>query len=152
MGLSVVVGLIGFLVLAPEEPAPEAAPVPPIQPNTLIRIDPASMEIEDRHELSAYPKGVVFSAGLVWILEEGILEVFDPATSEIIGRTGFGFEPCYIAVTSSGVVVGDCEHHQLYRVDTDLEVNEMDPGPLVRRHFFAVIETVGGLWVLAGYD
>ena len=62
VGLSVVAGLIGFLVLAPDEPAPEA-PIVPIQPNTLIRIDPASMEIDARYELSAVPKGVVFAAG-----------------------------------------------------------------------------------------
>ena len=51
VGLSVVVGLIVFLVLAPEEPTAEA-PIVPIQPNTLIRIDPASMEIDARYELS----------------------------------------------------------------------------------------------------
>ncbi len=152
VGLSVVAGLIGFLVLAPEEPAPESPAVPPIQPNTLIRIDPASMEIEDRYELSAYPKGVVFADGLVWILEEGILEVLDPATIRDHRRTGFGFEPCHIAVTSSDVVVGDCEHHQLYQVDTDLDVTSWIQVPSFGDALFSVIETVGGLWVLAGYD
>lgn len=151
VGISVVAGLIVFLLLAPEEPAPEAAPVPTIQPNTLIRIDPASMEIERRYELSAYPKGVVFAEGLVWILEEGILEVLDPSTSEI-RRRGFGFEPCYIGVTRTDVVVGDCEHHQLYRVDTDLDVKRWIQLPLFGDALFSVIETVGGLWVLAGYD
>jgi class 3 adenylate cyclase len=145
-GLSVVAGLIGFLVLAPEEPTPEA-PVVPIQPNTLVKIDPASMEIDARYELSAVPQDVVFAEGLVWILEDGILEVLDPSSSEI-RPMAFGFEPCEIAVTSSGVIVGDCEHHRLYRVGTDLQVKRWIQVPSFG-DFFSVIETVSGLWVIA---
>jgi class 3 adenylate cyclase len=146
VGLSVVVGVIAFIALAPVEPTPEA-PVPPIQPNTLIRIDPASMEIDARYELNAVPQDVVFAEGLVWILEDGILEVLDPSSSEI-RPMGFGFEPCEIAVTSSGVVVGDCEHHRLYRVGTDLQIKRWIQVPSFG-DFFSVIETVSGLWVIA---
>ena len=147
VGLSVVAGLVGFLVLASEDPTAEAPTVPPIQPNTLIRIDPASMEIQARYELSAFPRGVVYASDRVWILEDDILEVLDPSTSET-RRIGFGFEPCHIAVTSSGVVVGDCEHHQLYRVDTDLEVRRWIQVPSFGDGF-SVIETASGLWMLA---
>jgi len=146
VGLAVLGGLVGFLTLGQEDPPSESSPVAPIDPNTLIRIDPASMEIDARYELSAVPKGVVFAAGRVWILEEGILEVLDPSSSEI-QRTGFGFEPCTIAVTSSGVVVGDCEHHRLYRVDTDLQVRRWVQVPSFG-DFLTVIETAGGLWIL----
>ena len=148
VGLSVVAGLIGFLVMAPEESTPEP-PIVPIQPNTLIRIDPASMTIDARHELSAIPKGLVFADGRVWILEDGLLEVLDPSSSEI-RRTGFGFDPCTIAVTGSGVVVGDCEHHRLYRVDTDLQIRRWIQVPPFG-DFLSLIETAGGLWVLASY-
>jgi class 3 adenylate cyclase len=144
VGLSVVAGLIVFLVMAGGEP--DAATGPPIKPNTLIRIDPASMEIDARYELSAIPQGVVFTAGRVWILEDGLLEVLDPS-SPGIRRTGFGFEPCTIAVTSSGVVVGDCEHHRLYLVDADLQVRRWIQVPSFG-DFITVIETAGGLWVL----
>jgi class 3 adenylate cyclase len=148
-GLSVVVGLIGFLVIAQEERTREAPAIPPIQPNTLIRIDPASMEIDARYELSAVPKDVVFAADLVWILEDGILEVLDPSSSKI-RRKGFGFEPCMIAVMSSGVIVGDCEHYQLYRIDTDLRIRKWIHVPSFGDEF-SVIETVSGLWVKAVY-
>jgi class 3 adenylate cyclase/streptogramin lyase len=150
VGLSVVAGLIGFLLLAPEEPTPEP-PVVSIQPNTLVKIDPASMDIDARYELSAVPQGVVFAEGLVWILEDGLLEVLDPSSPEIRQRTGFGFEPCMIAVMSSGVVVGDCEHDQIYRVDTDLRVRRWIRVPSFGDGF-SVIETVSGLWVIAGYE
>ena len=149
VGLSVVVGLIGFLVLASEDPTAEAPTVPPIQPNTLIRIDPASMEIDARYELSGVAEGVEFAAGRVWILEKGILEVLDPGSSDI-GRIGFGFEPCTMASTDAGVVVGDCEHRQLYRVDADLEVERWVRVPSFG-DFFSVMETASGLWILASY-
>jgi class 3 adenylate cyclase len=147
VGLAVLVGLVLFLTIGQEDPASESAPVAPIEPNTLIRIDPASMEIEARYQLSAVAKGVVFAAGRVWILEDGILEVLDPGSSEI-ERTGFGFEPCTIATTAVGVVVGDCERHQLYRVDTDLQLKRWVQVPSFGDSF-SVIETAGGLWVLA---
>ena len=147
VGLSVVAGLIVFLVVARGEP--DTATGPPIEPNTLIRIDPASMEINARYELSATPHGVVFTAGRVWILEDGLLEVFDSSSSEM-RRTGFGFEPCTIAVTSSGVVIGDCEHHRLYLVDTNLEVRRWIQVPPFG-DFLSVIETADGLWILATY-
>lgn len=148
VGLSVVVGLIGFLLMASaERPTPEAPTARPIQPNTLIRVDPASMQIDARYELSAIPRGVVFASDRVWILEDDILEVLDPASQEI-RRTGFGFEPCTIAVIGSGVVVGDCEHHQLYQVDNDLQVKKWINIPSSGDGLF-VIETASGLWVLA---
>ena len=148
VGLSVLVGLIGFLVMASEErPTPETPTVRPIQPNTLIRLDSASMEIDARYELSAFARGVVFASNRVWILEDDILEVFDPASQEI-RRTGFGFEPCTITATGSGVFVGDCEHHQLYRVDADLQVKRSIKVPSFGDGL-SVIETASGLWVLA---
>jgi class 3 adenylate cyclase len=149
VGLSVVVGLIGFLVMAPEEPTPEA-PIVPIQPNTLIRIDPASMEIHARYQLSGVADGVEFAAGRVWILEGGILEVLDPGSSEI-ERIVFGFEPCTMASTEAGVIVGDCEHRQLYRVDADLEVERWVRVPSFG-DFFSVMETASGLWILATHS
>ena len=67
------------------------------------------------------------------------------------GEKASGSSPVDIAVTSSGVVVGDCENHQLYLVDTDLDVTEWIQVPSFG-DFFSVIETVGGPWVLAAVD
>jgi hypothetical protein len=150
VGLAVLGGVVGFLTIGQEDPASESTPVAPIEPNTLIRIDPASMEIDARYELSGVAEAVEFAAGRVWILEKGILEVLDPGSSEI-ERTGFGFEPCTMASTDAGIVVGDCEHHQLYRVDADLEVERWVRVPSFG-DFFSMIETASGLWILATHS
>jgi class 3 adenylate cyclase len=148
-GLAVIVGLVGFLAMVQEEPTPGAPTVAPIQPNTLIRIDPASMRIEARYQLSGDPLDIEFSVGRVWILEDGILEVLTPGASEL-ERTGLGFKPCSIAPAHKGVIVGDCEEHELYRVDADLRVRRWTDVP-ASGGFIQPLETSGGLWVLVSF-
>jgi len=149
VGLAVVVGLVAFLAMAQEKPTGEAPIVPPIQPSTLIRIDPASMRIEARYQLSGDPLDIEYSRGRVWILEQGILEVLTPGTSPL-ERTGLGFNPCSLAPTDRGVIVADCEEHELYRVDADLSVTRWTDVP-ASGELVQPVETSGGLWVLVSF-
>jgi hypothetical protein len=129
VGLAVVGGVVGFLALGRGASTPEGRIVTPIQPNTLIRIDPGSMRIEARYQLSGDPFDIEFSGGRVWILEKGILEVLTPGAASELERTGLGFEPCSIAPADEGVIVGDCKDHRVYRVDADLGVRRWTDVP-----------------------
>jgi class 3 adenylate cyclase len=142
-----VLGIAGYLAFGRGPSTPTERPAVPIQPKTLLRIDPATMQIETRLELSGDPIDVEFSLGRVWVLEEGILEVLTPGAPEF-DRIGLGFEACSLARSERGVIVGSCSDSRLYRVGDDLRVRPLTDTP-ADGGFILPRETSGGLWVLS---
>jgi class 3 adenylate cyclase len=150
VGIGTIAILVAVLALRDGGEPSGRRPVPPIPPKTLVRIDAASMQIEDRFALSDNALDIAYSEDRVWVMEKGILEVLGSRSSEM-ERIGLEFSPCALAPAVEGVIVGDCEHHRLYRVDTDLHVSSWHDVPRFGDSF-SVLRTDRDLWVLASHS
>ena len=148
-GIVVLAGLVAFLVVSGEKPKAQDSTIAPIQPNTLLAIDPATMQIDRRYHLSGPPTELAYSQGRVWVIEKGLLEVLEPKSGKMWPPIGLGFEACSVAPSSEGVIVADCDHHRLYRVDSDAEVKKWVRVP--RGRLIVPRETPSGLWVLSAF-
>jgi hypothetical protein len=151
VGIAVIAILVVILAVRDGDVPRRGRPIEPIPPKTLVRIDASNMKIEEHFTLSDQALDITYSADRLWIMEEGILEVLAPSPSSEMERTGLQFTPCALAPTSSGVIVGDCEHHRLYRVDTDLRVSPWHDVPRYGDSF-SVLQTDRDLWVLGSME
>jgi class 3 adenylate cyclase/streptogramin lyase len=147
VGIGTIAILVTVLALRDGKEPSGRRPIPPIPSKTLVRIDAGSMQIEDRFRLSDNALDIAYSEDRVWIMEKGILEVLGSSSTDM-ERIGLEFSPCALAATVDGVIVGDCEHHRLYRVDTDLHVSRWHDVPRFGDSF-SVLHTDRDLWVLA---
>ncbi|HEX6401302.1 MAG TPA: adenylate/guanylate cyclase domain-containing protein [Actinomycetota bacterium] len=161
-GRALVVGIVGgalaigiavaLIVGGDPEGSDRSAPAPPIPPNTLLRVDPDTLRIEDRFPLGGDPAGLAWSAGRLWIDEGTILRVFDPRTGAFVGTPlGLGFRSCELAPTTGGVLLGDCARHRLYRVDVEGRITRSIDVPSYGNQML-LAESGDVVWMIASRD
>jgi streptogramin lyase len=119
-----------------------------IEPDHLVRLDPASGEVLASYEVGSNPGGVAISGGAVWVLNDGDLTIskVDMATGHVTTRGGFQ-SPCDVyPAPGGGVWVGSCDLGAIQRVDPhSFEVVQSipveNPG--------AVVNTDGSVWAVS---
>jgi hypothetical protein len=147
VGIGTIAILLAVVALRDEQEPSGRGSIPPIPPKTLVRIDAAAMQIEGRFTLNDQALDITYSEDRIWVMEEGLLEVLRSSSSEMETK-GLEFTPCALSSATDGVIVGDCEHHRLYRVNTDLRVSRWHDVPAFGDSF-SVLQTDRDLWVLA---
>lgn len=94
-----VVAAVAFLVLRGS-----SASVPPVTPNTLVRIDPNTSEVVAVTRVGSFPGPVAVSRGSVWVgnLGDRTLSRVDARTNEVVDTIGLPIEPWALAADGQG--------------------------------------------------
>ncbi|HEX6400888.1 MAG TPA: hypothetical protein VF108_10535, partial [Actinomycetota bacterium] len=121
-GVVAIAVLAGIVALGGPDREGGSGQVAPLAPQTLARIDPDTLRVEDRISLETDPSDIAFSAGRLWILEGGLLEMVPSGSSRPV-RVDLTFAGCGLTPIGDGVAVPDCEDHVLHRVDARGDVS-----------------------------
>lgn len=124
--------------------------------NTLLRIDPRSLDVVRTIGLSVVPTDVEVGAGSVWILSDQALLRVDPAINKVVGSIrlprGSGRGWSRLAVVPNGVVVCSCgvdgPPGAVIRVNADVT-----SFVTVRRSpVWEIAYGEGALWAITGWE